>query len=461
LVALAAIAFVASPSAAQAAPLTRGFADDTWFSPGGQSWIAKTQTTGAKRVLIEADWTTLEPNPPSGADPANPGAPNYSFGELDSRVREFAGSGLSVALLVTDAPRWAEAPGGPAGLEAAGAWKPNAKAYGQLAAALARRYSGSYPDPSAPATALPRVRFFQAWAEANLGVHLAPQWVARGGQLAQSGPGLYRGLLNAFYSGVKSVHRDNTVITSGFGPYGDRASRSPTARMPPAAFVRGLLCLHGRKLKPTSCPGVAHFDVLATDPYEVASPTTPALNSDDVTAPDLGKLTRLVNRAARVHRVLPRGHKQLWVTEFSYDSNPPNPTAPSAATQAKWLEESFYVFWRQGVSSVFWYLIRDQPGTDWSTSYFSGVYFYNGTPKPSLQAYRFPFVVMNSGRSATAWGIVPDSGTVLVQRRRHGKWVTLSRQHANAGAVFVRRVAKSRGSFRAVVGPESSVTWRR
>lgn len=457
------VATALSVSAASAASLVRGFADDAWFTGNGPGWVAKTVTTGAKRVLIEVDWTTIEPNAPSGgSDPTNPASANYSWSELDGRVKEFAGSGLSVVFLVTDAPAWAESPGGPAALEADGAWKPNATAYGQMAEALARRYSGSYPDPSAPGQSLPRVSLFQAWAEPNLAVHLAPQWTSSHGHLVATGPAIYRGMLNAFYTGVKRVHPSNTVITSGFGPYGDPASTSVTARTAPAAFVRGLLCVQGRSLKPLPCSGPAHFDALAIDPYEVGSPTAPALNADDVSAPDLGKLTRIVNRAVRLKRALPRGHKQLWVTEFSYDSNPPNPTAPSTATQAKWLEESFYVFWREGVNDVFWYLVRDQPGNDYNTSYFSGVYFYNGNPKPSFEAYRFPFVVMPSGRTATAWGISPRAGRLSVQIKHGHSWRTLFHTGVGSGSVFTHRLSsRLHGSFRALVGPETSLTWHR
>jgi hypothetical protein len=201
---------------------------------------------------------------------------------------------------------------------------------------------------------------------------------------------------------------------------------------------------------------------LAIDPYEIGSPTTPALNADDVTAPDLGKLTRIVNKAVKRNRALPRGHKQLWVTEFSYDSNPPNPNGVSAATQARWLEQSFYVFWREGVNSVFWYLVSDQGGTDYNTSYFSGVYFHNGSPKPSFEAYRFPLVVMAAGRTATVWGISPLTGRVAVQHQRGRSWRTLFSVRAGSGAVFTRRIPLSlRGHFRAVVAGEKSLVWTR
>lgn len=457
---VAVLCALASP-AAHARQLTRGFADDVWFT-GGQTWVQKTVVTGAKVAMVEVDWSAVEPSAPrDAADAANPNGPQYHFGYLDPVVREFAGTGISLAFQVTHAPRWAEAGGGPADLESLGAWRPEASAFGDLGRALAARYSGSYSDPATPGQPLPRVRYFEAWVEPNLAVHLAPQWVRSGHRWTYAAPSIYRGLLNAFYAGVKRAQPGAFVLSGGLAPFGDRigTDRTARARTPPAQFVRSLLCLSGRRsLARQPCQNPAHFDVLAMDPYETSSPTTHAVNADDVSAPDLGKLTRIVKRAVKVGTALPRAHKPLWVTEFSYDSNPPNPTAVSTATQARWLEQALYVFWREGVSTVIWYLVRDQGGTAWATSYFSGVYFRDGRPKPSLTAYRFPFVVMGS----TAWGIAPASGTVTVQRKSGHSWHTLFRLHASARGTFTHRVPSGlRGSFRALVNGQSSLAWKR
>ncbi len=458
----------AFPSGALAArPLARGFADDVWFtgSPSANAqWVKATQATGANRAIFEVDWVGVEPTaPPANVDPTNPNGPEYDFGWLDARVREFAGTGIQPVFLVTNAPQWAQAPGVPASLEGDGAWQPNPTAFGQLAAALARRYSGTFPDPLNPGRTLPRVRYFQAWAEPNLSVHLAPQWTSVGGKLVATGPAIYRSLLNAFYSGVKSVNSGDTVLTGGFGPYGDPASASSTVRMAPALFVRNLLCLNGRSaLKPMPCSNPAHFDVMAMDPYEVGSPTTKALNPDDVSAPDLSKLTKPMNKAVRVGRALPRGHKQLWATEFSYDSNPPNPQGVPIQKQARWLEESFYLFWKQGASAVFWYLVRDQGLPNSGFFSYSGVYFNNGQKKPAFEAYRFPFVVWPSGRKEAVWGISPHGGKVAIQRQRGRKWKTMFKLRAGAGGVFTKNISSSiHGNFRAVVGGETSLTWHR
>lgn len=461
-----------APAAHASGAFTRGFADDIWSSgtsASGSLWVKRTASTGAKRALSTLVWSQVEPTAPAGGtNPTSPAGAQFDWAPTDALVRRLAAGGIAPVLLVSFAPGWAEGKGGPAAFENAGAWEPNPTALGQFAQALARRYSGSYPDPLHHGRHLPRVRYFQAWGEANFSYYLAPQWTKSGGGWVPTGPSLYRNMLNAFYKGVKAVHSNNTVITSGFGPYGDPAGGCTNqvsgngCRMPPAMFTRDLLCLNGEQLTPEACPDPAHFDALAIDPYEVGSPTTHAVNRDDVSAPDLGKLTRPLNKALRLGRALPHGHKQLWVTEFSYDSRPPNPTAVSLATQARWLEESFYIFWRQGVDAAFWFLVRDNAGHNYNVSYYSGVYFYNGKKKPSFEAYRFPFVVMPSGGTATVWGISPRTGTVSVEHQVGSTWTTLFTIRDSAGGVFTRSVPLGLGgNFRAQVGGETSLVWTR
>jgi hypothetical protein len=151
----------------------------------------------------------------------------------------------------------------------------------------------------------------------------------------------------------------------------------------------------------------------------------------------------------------------LWVTEFSYDSNPPNPQAPSTARQARWLEQAFYVFWRQGTSVVTWYLVRDQaPIPDYASAYESGVYLRDGTPKPSLRAFQFPFVVQPSGRGLIAWGKAPVAGTVTIQKQGGSRWITVGRVSAAAGGTFTKRLSGHKGGFRASVGGITSLVWQ-
>src|SRR5207302_6245250 len=103
-----------------------------------------------------------------------------------------------------------------------GTWKPDPAQVGQFAKAAARRYDGRFPDPSQPGATLPRVRYWQAWNEPNLDQYLTPQWIpTHGGNFAAASPNVYRPLLNAFYSAVKSVDGSNFVLTAGMAPYGN------------------------------------------------------------------------------------------------------------------------------------------------------------------------------------------------------------------------------------------------
>jgi hypothetical protein len=266
-------------------------------------------------------------------------------------------------------------------------------------------------------------------------------------------------MLNAFYAGIHAGDRTDKVIASGLESYGDPPD-TRLKRTAPVTFLEGLFCLDSQ-LKRLSCSDPTHFDVLASDPYDVSGPTVHAASSTDASAPDLARLTRIVRAAVKTHTVLPANAKPLWVTEFSYESNPPNHerTTVSTGTQARWLEQSFYVFAHEGVSAVLWYLVRDQP-PPYSLNYTSGVYFRNGKPKPSYTAYRFPLVVMPAGQSAQIWGITPVSGTVQVQHRIGSSWRTVTRFNRGAGKIFSRNVSNlPKGQYRATVDGQKSLVW--
>ncbi len=440
---------------ASAATFTRGFVDDVWIYPNNPAqttvqWARNVHASGARIAEVEVDWTGYETHAPAvGTNAANPANAAYgNWSDLDTVVRTLAKAGVQPMFMVTDEPRWAEASSSAAALTQA--YVPNDKAFRAFMKALATRYDGHYADPLNPGHALPRVRYYQDWAEANLSIKLGPQWTRSHGTWVNTGAAIYRGMLNAFYAGVKSAVASDVVIFSGLESYGDPPG-TRLGRVAPVTFLENVLCLNAKLQK--VCNDPVHFDVMASDPYEVGSPTTPAVNTNDASAPDLAKLTKVVNAGLRLRTVLPARAKPLWVTEFSYDSNPPNPKGGlPLLKQAHWLEQSFYVFWKEGVSTVLWYLIRDQPGKAYATTYYSGIYFYNGKRKPSYTAYSFPLVVAADGTHAQIWGVAPRRGAVAVQQRHGSRWRTVSTFHPAAGGVFSAVIpAPTRGSsFRAI-----------
>jgi hypothetical protein len=455
------LALASLPATAAAAPpgtFTLGVADGAYESPStANMWLNRTVGAGAQLILIPVVWGEIAPSRPPANEATNPAYSGYDWGTLDQTVRAAVEHRLTVAFTVeggTSGSAWTDGPHMPRDA-AIGTWKPNDAALGAFATALARRYSGHF-NPGGGV--LPHVRYYQGWSEPNLSNHLTPQWVKVNKHWVPESPVIYRGLLNAFYAGVKSVNRSDRVITGGTAPFGDVPGGQ---RVPPALFVRAMLCLNDRDA-PQHCSNPPHFDILAHHPYEIGGPFFKALNPDDVTVPDMGKLTRALAIAERTGRALPRGHKQVWVTEFSWDSKPPDPHGVPVLERAKWMEQAFWELWREGVSTLCWFLIVDQaPVPNYGSTYQSGLYYINGKAKPGLEAYRFPFVVQSIGHGESQlWGVAPRSGTVSVQRKVRGRWVTLYRFHRRAHAIFDQTLGTPpRAAMRAVVGPEASMSF--
>jgi hypothetical protein len=441
-------------------PLRIGFGDGLFASPDPalrEDWLGRAAGVGSSIVRVNVSWAAVAPRiPPPGFDPADPASPGYAWSGIDSAVRGAAAHGLGVMLTVTGAPRWAEGPGRPPGIDP-GAWRPQAPAYGAFARALAARYDGRFPDPLQPGAVLPRVRRFEAWNEPNLDTYLAPQWEGR----IDVGPELYRELLNSFYEGVKAAQPDATVIGGALAPFGDAPGGE---RTPPVLFLRQLLCLRGSRLTRAACPHRAHLDALSDHPIAVGAPRESAASTLDVTTPDMWRLTRVMREAERRRTVLPRGRKPLWVTEFWYDSDPPDPNGVPLLRQARWYEQDLYMFWREGARVAIGLQLRDSAaGEGYPYTNQSGAFFLEGGAKPSATAFAFPFVARRADRGRVrVWGIAPHAGRVRVQARRGGRWVTIGsartggRPHPFSLALDLRGPAR----LRAMLGRAASLTWR-
>jgi hypothetical protein len=461
--ALSVAALASAAPATAARPLELGFTSygDQLFTdpdPAVRSlWLGRASQAGAGMVLLGAGWASIAPaNPPAGFDPGDPADPAYSWETLDAAVRDATAHGFRVMILVTRAPPWAEGPNTPDKIRP-GAWKPDPAALGDFSTAIASRYSGRFVDPANPgAGALPRVRLWQLWAEPNLGVNLAPQYEA-GKRL---GPEHYRLMLDSFYTAIKAIAPSNTVVTGGLAPYGDPPGGERTR---PLAFYRDLLCLRDRKkLRRSSCPQKPRFDVLAHHPITLrGGPGQSAIHPDDAGSADLGEVKKVLRAAERARTIKPRGRHPLWATEFWWASNPPvvEEPAPNPQKQARRIEESLYLYWKGGARVAIMLQIRD------GEAYFtggSGLYFKDGTPKPALTAFRFPFVADRvSGPRTRAWGRAPAAGRLAIERRSSGGWRTIKKLNVKRQSVFNTRVrVKGRAKLRARVGTDQSLVWR-
>jgi hypothetical protein len=207
-----------------------------------------------------------------------------------------------------------------------------------------------------------------------------------------------------------------------------------------------------------------HFDAVDDHPYVFGPPTQRPYYPDDVNVSDMYKIRRAVKAGERAGTVLPAGPKQIWASEISWATNPPVPShiAVSPVTQGRYAEKSMYLLWRQHVSTVMWLDIRDMPIQRFYDPFFyGGLYFYSGAPKPSVTAFRFPFVTRRlSSRKVQAWGRAPSRGTLRIERRLGRKWVVLAKFHVRRHQVFLKTLsAHGPREFRAQIGKATSLIW--
>ncbi len=420
--------------------------------------LQRIRATGSRVVRIPVTWSELvAADPPTGFDASDPASPAYRFARLDASLLSAAAAGLEPLLVVSHAPRFAEAPGRWQ-YAYPGSWAPSPQALEAFAVALARRYDGSFPDPSDPGRALPDVRIYQAWNEPNLARYLEPQWVAEHGRWQAFSPLLYRQMLNAFYAGVKSVQPEAVVVTAGIAPSGERAG---VGRMAPVTFLRGLLCLgpDGRR-ESTGCPEPPHFDVLAFHPLSVGDPDLPASSSLDVAIADAGKVSRLLGAAERVHTALPEGAKGMWVTELNWESAPQSPHGVAPALQALWVSRALHRLWVAGVGLVDWEFLIDPFHGVRAATPTGGTFEYqrpaglysagaggdpaSAAPKPFLQGFTLPFDPLRfDRRRVRVWALLMNAGqpATLEEAGRGGSWRVVAQLHADRAGVLNALVA--------------------
>jgi hypothetical protein len=442
-------------------------------------WFDRTVDAGAGIVRIGLSWAAFG-GAARPADPTNPGSASYDFSAIDGAVRDAQARGVKVMFTINSAPPWAEGPGRPPSAFA-GAWKPNPSDVADFAQAVAARYSGTFdPDGIGPEPTLPAVEALQVWNEPNQDAWLAPQFQGK----TIIGADRYREILNLSYNAIKSVNPKMLVVTGGTSPYGDPPGGpySPgNARVRPVQWWRSLLCLtpaKGKKAKKgkkgkkgssqklvrtKNCPGKPMFDVFAHQPIDNTGggPLKSGPSKYDASTPDLGRVVEILRAAERAGTVLP-GRHPVWVTEFWWDSKPPNSVGAPLGVQARWIEQTFYLYWKAGASVAINFEIQDVADlADVHAGLQSGVYFLDGRPKPSLTAFRFPFVTERVNRSTLrAWGKSPAAGKLRIQRRGGG-WKTVRTLKVAKGAVFTAKLRLSgKQRLRAVVGGQRSLVWK-
>jgi hypothetical protein len=267
-------------------------------------------------------------------------------------------------------------------------------------------------------------------------------------------------MLNAFSKAVKGVSPSNVVIVGGLAPYGIQEKGeaiNDVLSVAPLRFMRELLCVSaGPKPRPT-CSTKVSFDAFAVHPYTWGDPQHTAYSPDDVAMGDIPEVQALLASAWRLERIAAKSLPPLWVTEISWDTNPPDPNSVPIAIQTRWTSEALYRMWRDRVAVIMWFLIRDQTdGPFQSGLYFAGATLAEDRPKPTLTAFRFPFVAFAQGTGTLVWGRVPtsDARPVVIERKVGARWKRVASVRSNRVGIFeqVLPLSDRTGFLRARVG---------
>jgi hypothetical protein len=392
---LAALALIVAAPARASHGAAFGIQDDAWlmYGPGTLAERLTTlQNLGVGVVRFTLRWDQV-----AAQKPANPrSASAYAWGAYGVVLDALHAQGTRVLVTLYGSPGWANGGGPPARLPSTG--------FGDFAYAAARRF--------------PWVRMWTAWNEPNSRTFSVPV-----------SPRLYvQRVLNPAFASLHGASASNQVAGGVTSP------RQTPSGMSPLAYMQGMRAAHAR------------LDAYAQNPYPVSPGETPTR----AVCSNCGYFTmaRLPTIRADVTRYF--GAKPLWLTEYGYQTNPPDRLlGVSYAQQAAYLGQAALRVWEQsGVTVLIHFLVRDEPSLG---GWQSGLFTVGGTAKLAYHAFALPLAqIARNGSSATLWGQVrPGAGrrSYIIQRAVGSAWRAVgATAQTDAGGTFTRTVTLPPGS---------------
>jgi hypothetical protein len=401
LVTLAAVALGAA-APAQASQFARyGIQDDGWLFYGAgtlEERLDRLAALGVDLVRVTVRWDQVARTRP--VRPRDPGSPGYVWGTHDQVLEGLRHRRIATVVTLLGTPRWAN---GNQAWQVAPTRGPD---FGDFAFAAARRYWW--------------VRDWTIWNEPNQRRWLRP-----------TTPAVYtQRLLNPGYRQLKLANRANRI--GG----GVTAPRGNVGGMSPVAWIRGMRA------------SGALLDAYAHHPYPLRprqeTPWTGGCaHCETITMADLERLIREVRRNF--------GNKRIWLTEYGYQTNPPDRglgVAPALA--ARYVGESAHrVYAAPYVDMLIHFMVRDDTALG---GWQSGLFTSGGSAKPTYTAFRFPLAqVSRTGARTVLWGQVRPGPNGRKQYRlravRGGRWVWVGGMRTtDARGVFRLTVNANRGA---------------
>ena len=326
------------------------------------------------------------------------------------------------------------------------------------------------PPPQPPAqpdtAALPRVDYWEIWNEPNQAGWLTPQWLPRPGRksLYPTSPMIYRGLADAMYAALQATgHGSDTILVGATAPKGLNV-KGTTRSIKPVQFIKDLYCLdsHAQLLRgasakdrgcptsdqiaqfPAAHPVLFHMTGWSHHPYELFfPPSKQPTDPNYLTVANLDQLSDLMRRIyARYTQPQPPGGLPLYLTEFGYQTNPPDRFGVTPARQSAYLDQAEYMSWRRrDVRTLSQFLLVDG-GDPVGLTFQSGLERLDGRKKPSYNSYRLPIWLprrhASRGTRIRVWG--------LARTAANGSAPAIDIQFRRRGSRTWRRLATGRGS---------------
>lgn len=364
MVAALAVALLCVPTAGAARGMLVGLLDEAALYDEPTSVFPLMEQARTQVLRLNLYWGgrigVADRRPARATDPADPA---YDWTLYDRTVNYAAQHKIKVLFSIYGTPRWAN---GGAGLNV----PPRAIAdLNNFAYAAAKRYSGLYP--ASDGRALPAVKLWMAWNEPNLSIGLKQQYRRVGGGWVMQSAVDYTKICNAVYGGVhRTLIRGEKVACGATAPRGNNSPTSSRPTISPLAFMRAL-----------KTAGLRKFDAYAHHPYygrKTESPTS----KPSATAVTMGNIDTLIAELTRLW-----GNKRLWITEYGYQTNPPDRAfGVSYAQQAAYMKQAYAIARKNPrIDMMLWFLLRDEPSLG---GWQSGLLTRTGQKKPAFNVFR-------------------------------------------------------------------------
>jgi len=390
----AALAHTTAPKRAQSSHLLIGINDEgfTLYGNPAKAFQAirelKVQVIRVNLYWGGNQWGVANKRPKDATDP---GDSSYDWAIYDRLARYAWSNHVQLMFSIVGTPPWAN--------NGKGRTAPptNYDDLSTFAATAATRYNGFFIPPASqqdptlagPTAPLPVVNLWTAWNEPNNPQFLTPQYKKAGSKWVVESAISYAKICDAIYQGIHTVTIDPGALTNTTGKYkptkeivacgvtdprgNDAPSLLKRASVDPLTFLTA-----------AHAAGMGPFDVYAHNPYASAGTESPTYvpKGNGARRVQFGNLSALFSLLTKYY-----GQKHLWITEYGYQTNPPDKTVfgTSYANQAAWLTQSVKLARANPRIDIYiWYLIKDEPVLG---GWQSGLETAKGVKKPSWTAF--------------------------------------------------------------------------